>query len=70
MLDVSRNRVPSQQSLRELVSVLAELRINQLQLYTEHTFAYRDHPGVWKDASPLTPEEIRELDHLCREQSI
>ncbi|NRA04150.1 MAG: beta-N-acetylhexosaminidase, partial [Myxococcales bacterium] len=70
MLDVSRNRVPSQQSLRELVSVLAELRINQLQLYTEHTFAYKDHPSVWKDASPLTPEEIRELDQLCREQSI
>ena len=70
MLDVSRNRVPSQESLRELIKVLAELRINQLQLYTEHTFAYRDHETVWEHASPLTPEEIQELDHLCQEEAI
>ncbi len=70
MLDISRNRVPTQESLRELVTVLAELRINQLQLYTEHTFAYEDHRTVWEGASPVTPDEIRELDHLCREHSI
>jgi hypothetical protein len=42
------------------------LKINQFQLYTEHTFAYRGHEEVWHDASPMTPEEIRALDVYCR----
>jgi len=66
MLDVSRCRVPTQAELFRLVEMLAELKINQLQLYTEHTFAYRGHEEVWADASPLTPAEIRALDAHCR----
>ena len=31
-----------------------------VQLYTEHTFAYRDHETVWRDASPMTADEIRD----------
>ncbi|MCH2615506.1 MAG: family 20 glycosylhydrolase, partial [Opitutales bacterium] len=38
---------------------------NQLQLYTEHTFAYRNHQTVWENASPLTAEEIQSLDAHC-----
>ncbi len=26
----------------------------QVQLYMEHTFAYKGHEQVWKDASPFT----------------
>lgn len=46
MLDVSRDRVPTMESLFALVDRLAGWKINQLQLYTEHTFAYRRHPEV------------------------
>jgi hypothetical protein len=70
MLDVSRDRVPTQRSLFELVALLARLRINQLQLYTEHTFAYRAHEIVWREASPLTHEEIRALDGHCAAHGI
>lgn len=70
MLDVSRTRVPTTARLDQLVRELARLRINQLQLYTEHTFAYRGHEEVWRDASPLTPDEILALDQLCREQGV
>ena len=38
---------------------LAEFKVNQFQLYIEHTFAYRDHRDVWKDASPMTGPDIR-----------
>ena len=70
MLDISRNRVPTMQTLLELVDLLASWKINQLQLYTEHTFAYRNHPIVWADASPMTGEEILALDAYCRERFI
>ncbi|HEX8524321.1 MAG TPA: family 20 glycosylhydrolase [Tepidisphaeraceae bacterium] len=70
MLDVSRDKVPTMQTLLGLVDLLAHLKINQLQLYTEHTFAYRGHEAVWEKASPMTGEEIRELDRYCRERFI
>lgn len=70
MLDISRDRVPTMAHLFHLVDCLAKLRYNQLQLYTEHTFAYSKHKTVWADASPMTTEEIRELDQYCRGRHI
>ena len=70
MLDVSRDKVPTTATLFGLVEQLAELKVNQLQLYTEHTFAYPRHREVWKDASPLTPDDVRYLDIYCRAHHI
>jgi hypothetical protein len=70
MLDISRDKVPTLDTTRQLVDRLASWKINQFQLYTEHTFAYRRHPAVWAKASPFTGEEILELDAYCRERFI
>lgn len=70
MLDISRCRVPTMQFLFRLVEWLEVLRFNQLQLYTEHTFAFAGHRTVWEDASPMTPSEIRTLDDYCRDHHI
>ena len=70
MLDVSRGKVPTMAELHRLVSALAELRANQLQLYVEHTFAFPGHEDAWRDASPLTAAQIRTLDDACAEVGI
>jgi hypothetical protein len=70
MFDVTRDRVPTMETLYQLVDFLASLKLNQLQLYTEHTFAYRGHELVWKDASPMSGEQILALDAYCRERFI
>ena len=70
MLDISRDRVPTMAHLFEIVELLASWKINHLQLYTEHTFAYVGHDEVWRDASPMTAEEIRQLDKYCRARGI
>jgi hypothetical protein len=70
MLDVSRDKVPTMATLHALVDRLASWKVNQLQLYTEHTFAYEGHEEVWRDASPLTAAEVRELDAHCRAVAI
>ncbi len=70
MLDISRNRVPTMDWLKELINVLALLHYNELQLYTEHTFAYKGHETVWEHASPMTAAEIREIDIYCQERGI
>jgi N-acetyl-beta-hexosaminidase len=70
MLDISRDKVPSMETLFNLVDMLASWKINQLQLYTEHTFAYQNHPDVWAEASPITGEQVLALDAYCRERFI
>jgi hexosaminidase len=65
MLDISRDKVPTLATLKSLVERLARFKLNQLQLYMEHTFAYPGHERVWRDASPLSAEEVRELDEYC-----
>ena len=66
MLDVSRDRVPTMETLFALVERMSRLKLNELQLYTEHTFAYSDHERVWRDASPLRAAELRVLKDFCR----
>jgi hexosaminidase len=70
MLDVSRNKVPTMESLYKLIDNLASWKINELQLYTEHTFAYKNHKIVWENYSPLTADEIKALDKYCAERFI
>ena len=70
MLDVSRGRVPKLETLLDLAEKLADFKINELQLYTEHTFAYRKYKSVWQSWGALTGAEIRKLDARCRELGI
>ncbi len=70
MLDVSRCRVPTMPELLRQVDLLASWKVNHLQLYTEHTFAYKDHREVWEGWSPMTAEQVRELDQHCRARGI
>lgn len=69
-LDISRCRVPTLESLFQLVDTLAGWKINQLQLYTEHTFAYAGHEEVWRHSSPLTAEEIRRFSRYAAAREI
>jgi len=70
MLDVSRCKVPTMATCKLLIDRLAGMRINQIQLYTEHTFAFSAHETVWHDASPFTHEEVLELDRYCADRFV
>lgn len=70
MLDISRGRVPNLTTLLGLVDHLADFKINELQLYTEHTFAYRNYEPVWRGWGPLTGHELLLLDASCRRLGI
>jgi hexosaminidase len=70
MLDISRGRVPKLETLLDLAEHLADFKINELQLYTEHTFAYRNYKSVWQSWGALTAKEIQILDARCRELGI
>ncbi len=70
MLDVSRDRIPTMAEFSRIIAQLASWKINHLQLYVEHTIAYAGHCAVWEGLDPLTPDELRTLDHECAAHGI
>ena len=72
MLDISRGKIPTLQTLFGMVDFLADLKYNQLQLYVEgFSFGYPSFKNLWeKTETPLMPDEIRQLDAYCRDRFI
>ncbi|MFQ5590387.1 MAG: glycoside hydrolase family 20 zincin-like fold domain-containing protein [Phycisphaerae bacterium] len=68
--DVTRGKVPRLSTLKLLVDRLAELKVNQLQLYLEHAFVFSFDPGICGPDEGITPDDARELDCYCRERFI
>lgn len=70
MLDVSRDRVPTMAHLCSVVDTLASLKMNHLQLYTEHTFAYEGHEEAWVGHGAITADEMKRLDAYAQERGV
>ncbi len=68
--DATRGKVANLATYKELADKLAFYKINQLQLYVEHTFAFTKHTDIWSCSDPLTHEEILDLDAYCLERHI
>jgi hypothetical protein len=68
--DISRGKVPTRATLFGLVEKMAHYKLNQLQLYIEHTFAFRHHPDIWAGSDPLTADDILALDEHCARHHI
>ncbi len=68
--DITRGKVPTLDTLMELADRLSFYKLNQLQLYIEHSFAFRGHSEIWLDSDPITAEEILRLDEYCKSRHI
>lgn len=69
-LDQARGRVWKLESLKKLVDLLSRYKINEFQFYIEHTYLFRGFSEMWRDETPLTAQEIMELDAYCRERYV
>ena len=63
--DVSRGKVPTVDSIKEVIEDLARWKINQFQLYIENVFTFKKHPEIGEGYSPLTPENLKEIEACC-----
>ena len=72
LLDISRDKVPTLETLYGVVDYLSMLKYNHLQLYIEgFAFAYPSFRALWETTeTPLTGEEIEKLDAYCRDRFI
>jgi hypothetical protein len=70
MLDVSRGKVPTLETLKLVVDQLSLYKLNVLQLYTEHTFSFAHHPRIGQGTDPLTGDDLLELDAYARRRHV
>lgn len=68
--DVTRGRIQTLDNLKKLADTLCFYKMNQLQLYVEHTYLFRDLTELWRDDTPMTAEEVMELDQYCYDRGI
>ncbi len=69
--DQTRGRIGTLAWLKRLADEACFCKLNQLQLYVEHTYLYRDLTELWATAvDPLTPEDIMALDDYCAARGI
>ena len=59
--DCTRGRIPKLSWLKQLADRMAYYKLNQLQLYVEHSYLFRGMTELWRDDTPLTAEEIMDL---------
>jgi Glycosyl hydrolase family 20, domain 2/Glycosyl hydrolase family 20, catalytic domain len=67
--DISRGQVPTMDTFRRLVDVLAESHLNILEPYIEHTFKYEKHPDI-SPPEGISPEEGRALFDYAAERHV
>ncbi len=68
--DISRGRVPTVESTKRLIDLLAYYKENAFQLYIEHTFLFEEYVGITHKDNALTAAEIMELDDYCYDNFI
>jgi hypothetical protein len=68
--DTARGKVPTVDTLLQLIDDLGHLKYNEFQLYIENGFEFRKHPDMYDDTDPFTAEELLILDAACRARHI
>lgn len=64
--DVTRGKVPTLESIKELIDQMAYYKLNSLQLYVEHAYEFEECKDLIQSTGYLTKEEIRQIDDYCQ----
>ncbi len=64
-LDCSRGKVPTVDTVKELVERLAGWKVNELQLYFENVFKFKTHPKIGRGYSPYSARDVLEIQEHC-----
>jgi len=68
--DVTRGRIPTVETLKDLIDKMAYYKLNSLQLYVEHVFEFEETKDLQPYTGYLTGAELEELDAYCKENFI
>lgn len=63
MIDISRSKVPTVETLKEMIDWLSSLKYNHIELYVEgFSFEYQHFPQVLKEGNYLTLKQYLEIE--------
>lgn len=68
--DVTRGKIPTMESIKALIDDMAYYKLNSLQLYVEHTFAFREYFDLNEKTGFLSKDELLEIGAYCKENFI
>ncbi len=68
--DATRGKVPTVETIKELIDKMVYLKLNSLQLYVEHTFEFKECKSLNEEKGFFTAAEIREIDGYCKENFV
>lgn len=71
MVDIARDKIPTLDTLKQLVNNLMRMKINHLQLYVEgYALEYPTFKDLFPHETPLTLEEYQSLEQYCNHRGI
>lgn len=71
MFDISRNKVPTVETVKYILDIMSDLKMNHFELYVEgFSFEYKSFPQFLQDESYITVEEYQELENYANKRYI
>ena len=68
--DCARGKVPTVETVNQLMEWLAHWKINEFQLYIENTFQFSQHPAIGEGFSPYSPDDILAMQEHAKKHHI
>lgn len=67
MHDISRNKVPKVETVKYIIDIMSDLKMNHLELYVEgFSFEYVSFSKYLEDNCYITQKEYKELEHYAK----
>lgn len=71
MHDISRNKVPKIETIKYIIDIMSDLKMNHLELYVEgFSFEYKSFPQYLEKESYITVLEYQELERYANQRFI
>ncbi|MFA6721924.1 MAG: family 20 glycosylhydrolase [Bacilli bacterium] len=71
MIDISRDKVPKVSTVKKIIDIMSDLKMNHLELYVEgFSFGYPSFERYLEDDGYISVEEYRELEEYARDRFV
>ncbi|MBE5971209.1 MAG: hypothetical protein E7246_01615 [Lachnoclostridium sp.] len=68
--DITRGKIPTVETMKQLIDQMAYYKMNSLQLYVEHVYEFEECKELIKQTGFYSKAEMQELDEYCKERFI
>ena len=68
--DITRGKIPTVETMKQLIDQMAYYKLNSLQLYVEHVYEFEECKDLNETCGFYTKAEMQELDEYCKERFI